>query len=615
MKKNILLTIAFAIAMPGFAIVDLNVPDKDGMNIKGIVKCGDEPVANVQVSDGVAFTKTDANGHYWLASKKECGYVFICNPDGYKTVQEGRYPQFYKFLHAGTSEVDRADFELEKETKKDYAVVFVADPQLCRRFYDWQQFEKYAVPDINTTIKEYQDKGKDVYCISLGDLTFNSYELLHDLAKENMDKLKPNTFYNVMGNHDNQTDVTGDWATTASYRNTFGPTYYSFNAGGIHYIILDNIEVPDGNNGNDYQENITTDVLKWFRNDLKNVDKSTPVVVCMHALLFYRKQVSDKGVLEGPKYRYGFGNKFASSVTGYKDVRVFTGHAHNNHVVSLANMTEYNVGSVSGNIWVNGYFHYDKTRETEDPQTNLVCCDGSPAGYRVMEVNNGEIKTYNKCIGWDRNYQFRSYDLNECAITPERHTPNIGDPNWLITDMNTKGWGYDYEKYNTDGTPKVPNQIRVKVFAPHDTWKVEIFEEGQPLEVKRVSGYDPYHIISDYCQRLDWGWSSSGYPTKNSHFYDAQAKSATSAITIKVTDEEGNVYVENMVRPKPLTFDQYKMGGPDKQVSSVMEISGDYQDSNAPIEYYDLYGTLVENPSKGIYIKRQGNKVTKVMIR
>lgn len=38
-------------------------------------------------------------------------------------------------------------------------------------------------------------------------------------------------------------------------------------------------------------------------------------------------------------------------------------------------------------------------------------------------------------------------------------------------------------------------------------------------------------------------------------------------------------------------------------------------DNNAPVEYYNLQGIRVENPSGGIFIRRQGNNVTKVMIR
>ena len=37
-------------------------------------------------------------------------------------------------------------------------------------------------------------------------------------------------------------------------------------------------------------------------------------------------------------------------------------------------------------------------------------------------------------------------------------------------------------------------------------------------------------------------------------------------------------------------------------------------DANAPIEYYNLQGIKVANPSNGIYIKKQGNKATKVIL-
>lgn len=37
-------------------------------------------------------------------------------------------------------------------------------------------------------------------------------------------------------------------------------------------------------------------------------------------------------------------------------------------------------------------------------------------------------------------------------------------------------------------------------------------------------------------------------------------------------------------------------------------------DENAPVEYYNLQGVRVENPAKGLYIRKQGNKVTKVIL-
>lgn len=38
-------------------------------------------------------------------------------------------------------------------------------------------------------------------------------------------------------------------------------------------------------------------------------------------------------------------------------------------------------------------------------------------------------------------------------------------------------------------------------------------------------------------------------------------------------------------------------------------------DENAPVEYFNLQGIRVDNPENGLYIRRQGNKVTKVIVK
>lgn len=38
------------------------------------------------------------------------------------------------------------------------------------------------------------------------------------------------------------------------------------------------------------------------------------------------------------------------------------------------------------------------------------------------------------------------------------------------------------------------------------------------------------------------------------------------------------------------------------------------EDENAPVEYFNLQGVRVENPANGLFIRRQGNKVTKVIL-
>lgn len=79
MKSILAIILTAMAASPLFGAVVRNIPDKDGMTIKGVVYCGDEPVQGAQVSDGVNVTLTDENGWYYLASAKECGHVFVYN--------------------------------------------------------------------------------------------------------------------------------------------------------------------------------------------------------------------------------------------------------------------------------------------------------------------------------------------------------------------------------------------------------------------------------------------------------------------------------------------------------------------------------------------------------
>ncbi len=49
-----------------------------------------------------------------------------------------------------------------------------------------------------------------------------------------------------------------------------------------------------------------------------------------------------------------------------------------------------------------------------------------------------------------------------------------------------------------------------------------------------------------------------------------------------------------------------------KATSAITDIT---IDENAPVEYFNLQGIRVDNPENGLYIRRQGNKVSKVLIK
>lgn len=68
------------------------------------------------------------------------------------------------------------------------------------------------------------------------------------------------------------------------------------------------------------------------------------------------------------------------------------------------------------------------------------------------------------------------------------------------------------------------------------------------------------------------------------------------------------------------SFDEIKVqahGNPDTPtgIDLVQQLPGENFDANAPVEWYTLQGVRVENPSNGIFIRRQGSRATKVALK
>lgn len=582
-----------------------NDPGNDKVTLTGKVLCGNSPVVGAQVSDGINVTLTDENGCYNIKSAKETGMVFVCNPKGYKYVFKNREPQFYHRVDdKNPSKVEECNFELERDNATDHAVLMIADIQICGRIDDQYLFRDKTIPDINETIAKQRKDGKGVYIITLGDQSYNTYWGTKGIGIPEtaafMEGMTPDAIFNCMGNHDNDPAVAGDWDASLKYRQQWGPTYYSFNIGNFHYVVLDNILFDNPNKDNKYEIGITDTMFGWLNKDLSNISKDTPVVICMHAPLFRRPQCSEPNVPKAPSYRYDYGTRLANYLRSFENIYVFTGHAHTCHTESNANIREYNVGAPGGNLWWTGHF----------TENNFVCSDGAAGGYRIVETSGNDMKTIYKSIGFDDDYQFRAYDLNNCYITAERFAPSYKNPSDIDTWL-ANGYGYDKTDYNPDGSAKMPNRILINVFGYDPQWNVEVFEAGKSIKVDRISTYDPFSMISDGCQRFEkTGHNTAGNPTLNSHMFIAQATSPTSTLTIKVTDENGVVHSRIMQRPKEFSINEYL---PSKEMSSIIDIE-DETEIMSP-EYYDLTGSRVKEPTNGIYIMRIGGKCKKILVK
>ena len=531
-----------------FDVVDIE-PTGDN-NVYGVVHCDGEGLADVVVSDGIEVVKTDKDGVYQFKSAKKWGYVFVSIPKGYEVSSEGVLPQFHATLTEKADKAERHDFNLVKVNQDKYRVYFLGDMHLADRTNDLNQFDN-CMKEVKADIMDDDVKS---YVITLGDMTWDLYwysrnyyfpQYLNSVNYYFKNAAKQVQFFHTIGNHDHDMCKDGDFNTVIEYVKDIAPTYYSFNIGDVHYIVLDDILCTNVGGAasakpeRTYSEEVTSEQMKWLVKDLSFVSKSTPVIVTSHAPVYAKETV--KNVNAVTTYYLKNSETLLSKFKGYK-VDFVTGHTHVLYNVDKSSdgIYEHNAGAVCASWWWSGYL---------TPGIH-ICTDGAPGGYSVWDITGTDKKWRYKGTGRDADEQFRSYDLNKVYFTVEKDAPKVP------AALKSK-----FEKY-TDAYPKnSDNEVLINIWNWNPKWKIEIKENGKTLSSTRVKGYDPLHIAALTAKRFNDA-SLTEEPafttTVNYHMFKVKASSATSTIDIKVTDEFGNVYTETMERPKTFSTEAYK---------------------------------------------------------
>ena len=531
-----------------FDVVDIE--PTGGNNVYGVVHCDGEGLADVVVSDGVEVVKTDKDGVYQFKSAKKWGYVFISIPKGYEVGSEGVLPQFHATLTEKADKAERHDFNLVKVNQEKYRVYFLGDMHLADRTNDLNQFDN-CMKEVKADIMDDDVKS---YVITLGDMTWDLYwysrnyyfpQYLNSVNYYFKNAAKQVQFFHTIGNHDHDMCKDGDFNTVIEYVKDIAPTYYSFNIGDVHYIVLDDILCTNVGGAasakpkRTYSEEVTSEQMKWLVKDLSFVSKSTPVIVTSHAPVYAKETV--KNVNAVTTYYLKNSETLLSKFKGYK-VDFVTGHTHVLYNVDKSSdgIYEHNAGAVCASWWWSGYL---------TPGIH-ICTDGAPGGYSVWDITGTDKKWRYKGTGRDADEQFRSYDLNKVYFTVEKDAPKVP------AALKSK-----FEKY-TDAYPKnSDNEVLINIWNWNPKWKIEIKENGKTLSSTRVKGYDPLHIAALTAKRfIDASLTEEPAftTTVNYHMFKVKASSATSTIDIKVTDEFGNVYTETMERPKTFSTEAYK---------------------------------------------------------
>lgn len=454
------------------------------IKVKGRVTSKEKGLKGIVVTDGLSVVKTDPNGYYEFMSHNLRDFVYLSMPAGYRIPsQSNGSAAFFKRLDKSKAEVN-LPFEMLPLEEKDenHHFLLLADTQI-ENDYEADQLLTVAAPDVARTVQEIGDP--NTFGIGCGDLVFDQ---LHRLKEYNQAVLKTGVpFFQVMGNHDADMDVWSDEMTSSTFKSQYGPTYYSFNRGEVHYVVLEDVMFLGKNHS--YVGYIPEEQLRWLAQDLRLVEPGSTVVVSLHIPTI-------TGAVERYPERDHRGGTVANREALYEllspfQAHIMSGHTHFNDNVVQGKIFEHCHGTVCGAWW-----------------SGPICWDGTPNGYGVYEVKGSSISWHYKSTGLDKNHQFR--------ISGEGANPEYSD----FHSVNV--WNWDPE------------------------WKISWLEDGiRKGEMKQIVAYDPLsmalHTSPELRERRSWI-----EPQLTDHMFFFQPNDAAGQVVVEVTDRFGNIFSEKV---------------------------------------------------------------------
>jgi hypothetical protein len=128
----------------------------------------------------------------------------------------------------------------------------------------------------------------------------------------------------IPGEHDASLD------RGATYQEFFGPTHYSFDHKGVHFIVVDNVSDPGASVGDEQ--------LAWLAADLQRQPKNARIVVFTHRPLFDLAPQWDWATRDGAKV--------VDLLLPHANVTVFYGHIHQEHHVMTGHIAHHSAKSL-----------------------------------------------------------------------------------------------------------------------------------------------------------------------------------------------------------------------------------------------------------------------------
>ncbi len=382
----------------------------DPIRVRGRVVAKGRGVGQVAISDGLSVVTTDTDGHYELLADARQSFVQLSLPSGYEIpLQPAGTARLHRPIQPDTRGQMEAGFELAALPAPDdeHAFLLLADPQ-TQDAREVGLLHGETVPDVQATARAMGDVS--LFGVSCGDIMFDDLTLYPEYERAVSRMGIP--FLQVVGNHDLEADAPTDETSAATFQRHFGPTYYSFNRGRVHYVVLDDVFW----HGAGYIGYLSASQLAWFEADLAHVEPGSLVLVFLHIPVF-----SSQFLRRGQK-KPAVARSVANREALYRLLEPFrahilSGHTHESEHVFEGGCHEHVNGTVCGAWW-----------------TGPICYDGTPNGYGIYEVKGEEIRWRYKATGYGADQQLRLYPRGSDPRFPEEIVANIWnwDPEWRV---------------------------------------------------------------------------------------------------------------------------------------------------------------------------------------
>ncbi|WP_198440105.1 calcineurin-like phosphoesterase C-terminal domain-containing protein [Pareuzebyella sediminis] len=257
-------------------------------NENGVYDTGEKGIEGVKVTNGLDVVKTNAQGQYEIKLPPE-SILSISKPAGYSVpLSDVQLPQFY-YLHYpnGTPSIAAWKWPVIQPTGQlpetiNFALLEGKVPRSFRGM-------GFADPQTKTN-EELDMMRKDI----VDELFGNPYEakfglVAGDIVHENLGLYERHNrlmsqigipIWNVPGNHDLNLESPNYQYATQTFKKVFGPDYYSFDYGQVHFLALNNVGFKGKGLG--YEGHIDTKQMQWIINDLKDVPSDKLIMIITH---------------------------------------------------------------------------------------------------------------------------------------------------------------------------------------------------------------------------------------------------------------------------------------------------------------------------------------------